>query len=273
MTTPQFQKPIALPVSPEELERINEHLSGLAPEEILRWAVDHLPGLFQTTAFGLTGLVAIDMLSKITQKPPPLIFIDTLYHFPETYELVEEVKKKYGVLINVYKPEGCANVEEFEQRHGKELWKSDETAYDYYVKVEPARRAYAELGVKAVITGRRASQGAARAGLKPLEVDETGLVKLNPLFAWTFQPVEEYVQKNGVPKNKLLSQGYRSVGDWHSTAKSEEGDGGERGGRWVEKKEKTECGLHADYLTMRIEMKKREEERLQKEKESVSSQA
>jgi phosphoadenosine phosphosulfate reductase len=135
MTTPQFQKPIALPISPEELERINEHLSALAPEEILRWAVDHLPGLFQTTAFGLTGLVAIDMLSKITQKPPPLIFIDTLYHFPETYELVEEVKKKYGVLINVYKPEGCANVEEFEQRHEKELWKSDETAYDYYVKV------------------------------------------------------------------------------------------------------------------------------------------
>ena len=135
MTTLHFEKPIALPISPEELERINKHLSGLAPEDILRWAVDHLPGLFQTTAFGLTGLVAIDMLSKITREPPPLIFIDTLYHFTETYELVEEVKKKYGVPINVYKPEGCADAQEFEQRHGTELWKSDETAYDYYVKV------------------------------------------------------------------------------------------------------------------------------------------
>lgn len=135
MTPPGFEKPISLPISPEQLEKINKHLSELTPEDILRWAVDHLPGLFQTTAFGLTGLVAIDMLSKITREPPPLIFIDTLYHFPETYELVEEVKKKYGVPVHVYKPEGCADVHEFEGKHGKELWKSDGVAYDYYVKV------------------------------------------------------------------------------------------------------------------------------------------
>ena len=137
MTAPQFEKPITLPIEPERLEKINEYLSELTPEDVLRWAVDHIPGLFQTTAFGLTGLVAIDMLSKITRKPPPLIFIDTLYHFPETYELVEEVKKKYGVPVHVYKPAGCTDVREFEERHGKELWKSDEIAYDYYVKVNP----------------------------------------------------------------------------------------------------------------------------------------
>ena len=137
MTTPQFEKPITLPISPEQLEKINVHLSELTPEDILRWAVDHLPGLFQTTAFGLSGLVAIDMLSKITRERPPLIFIDTLYHFTETHELVEEVKKKYGVPVNVYKPVGCADVQEFEEKHGKELWKSDEVAYDYYVKVNP----------------------------------------------------------------------------------------------------------------------------------------
>lgn len=90
----------------------------------------------------------------------------------------------------------------------------------------------------------------------PLEVDETGLIKLNPLFSWTFQSVEGYIKENNVPTNKLLSQGYKSVGDWHSTTKSGEGDVGERGGRWAENKEKTECGLHADYLTMRIAMKK-----------------
>lgn len=124
------------------------------------------------------------------------------------------------------------------------------------MQVEPARRAYAELGVKAVITGRRASQGAARAGLKPLEVDETGLVKLNPLFEWTFPFVEWYIQQNNVPTNKLLSQGYRSIGDWHSTVKSGEGDGGERGGRWAENKERTECGLHTDYFAMKAAVEK-----------------
>lgn len=115
--------------------------------------------------------------------------------------------------------------------------------------MEPARRAYEELGVKSVITGRRATQGGDRASLKPLEVDETGLVKLNPLFAWTFPFVEWYIEENKVPRNKLLDQGYRSVGDWHSTVKVGEGEG-ERAGRWAGK-EKTECGLHVDYYTMK----------------------
>lgn len=87
-------------------------------------------------------------------------------------------------------------------------------------------------------------------------MDETGLIKLNPLFAWTFSFVEWHIKKYNVPTNKLLSQGYRSIGDWHSTAKSGEGDAGERGGRWAENEEKTECGLHAHYFTMQAAVKK-----------------
>lgn len=102
-----------------------------------------------------------------------------------------------------------------------------------------------------MITGRRASQGANRANLKPLEVDATGLLKLNPLFAWTFDQVETYIEQNKVPHNKLLSEGYKSVGDWHSTQKSVQGeDSGERAGRWAGR-EKTECGLHEDYFKMK----------------------
>ncbi|TFY63143.1 hypothetical protein EVG20_g6443 [Dentipellis fragilis] len=258
-TPPDLPKPLPLPISQEDLDKINAYLRPLTPEEILRWAIDYLPGLYQTTAFGLTGLVAIDMLSKITKSPPPLIFLDTLYHFPETYELVEDVKTRYGVPVHVYKPDGCNTVADFEKKHGERFWEKDEAHYDFVVKVEPARRAYEELGVKAVITGRRASQGAARASLQPLEVDSTGLVKLNPLFAWNFPLVEWYIKENNVPRNKLLDQGYKSVGDWHSTAKSGEGDAGERAGRWAGKAEKTECGLHVDYFAMKAKLKKEAE--------------
>ena len=132
---PTFDKPLKLPLSQEESDRINAYLRDQTPEQILKWAVEHVPGLFQTTAFGLTGLVAVDMLSKITQNPPPLIFVDTLYHFAETYELVEEVKKKYGRGVYVYKPEGCATVEAFEKKYGQKFWEADEVAYDYVVKV------------------------------------------------------------------------------------------------------------------------------------------
>ncbi|CCL98252.1 uncharacterized protein FIBRA_00246 [Fibroporia radiculosa] len=259
-SAPTFSKPLQLPLAQEEIDRINAHLQNLTPEGILNWAVEHVPGLYQTTAFGLTGLVAIDMLSKITPSPPPLIFIDTLYHFPETLELVDEVRQKYSVPIHVYKPGGCETVQQFEAKYGEALWEKDETLYDYVVKVEPARRAYDELSVAAVITGRRASQGADRASLQPLEVDSTGLIKLNPLFEWTFPFVEWYVKENNVPRNKLLDQGYRSVGDWHSTAKSGEGDAGERAGRWAGKTEKTECGLHVDYFAMKAAAQEKLEE-------------
>ncbi|KAI0254827.1 phosphoadenylyl-sulfate reductase [Lactifluus subvellereus] len=255
MDAPELSKPLKLPLSGEDLDAINSYLRTLTPEEILRWAIEHIPDLYQTTAFGLTGLVAIDLLSKITTSIPPLIFLDTLYQFPETYELVEVVKAHYSIPVIVYKPEGCATVQEFESKHGERLWERDEGLYDYAVKVEPARRAYAELGVKAVITGRRASQGGARTALQPLEVDETGLLKLNPLSAWTFELVESYIKTNSVPHNKLLEQGYRSVGDWHSTTKSGEGDGGERAGRWAGREEKKECGLHEDYFKMKTKAK------------------
>ncbi|KAF7332564.1 PAPS-reduct domain-containing protein [Mycena kentingensis (nom. inval.)] len=273
-------KMLQLPLSPAQLAEINAHLRTLTPEEILAWGIDHLPGLYQTTAFGLTGLVAIDMLDKIAatspssspassreQSPvpsvlelpslsassprtqPPLIFLDTLHHFPETYELVDAVRARYpSVPLHIYTPADCPTPAAFAEKWGARLWERDEDVYDFAVKVEPARRAYAELGVQAVITGRRATQGGDRAGLQPLEVDETGLLKLNPLFEWTFPFVQWYIDEYDVPRNKLLAQGYRSVGDWHSTSKPVPGQD-ERSGRWAGR-EKTECGLHKNYFEM-----------------------
>ncbi|KAM6496185.1 hypothetical protein JOM56_008891 [Amanita muscaria] len=249
MPLPNLEKPLRLPLTKSTLDGINAHLSTLTAEEILSWALEYLPGLYQTTAFGLTGLVAIDMLSKLTTSPPPLIFLDTLYHFPETYELVEAVKERYKVPVHVFKPKDCETVKDFESQYGERLWETNEDSYDYAVKVETARRAYDKLGVQSVITGRRSSQGGDRAYLTPLEVDSTGLLKLNPLFEWDFHLVESYIKQHQVPRNKLLDQGYKSVGDWHSTVKVGEGQN-ERAGRWAGT-EKTECGLHKDYFLMK----------------------
>jgi len=225
----------------------------------LRWGVDHLPNLYQTTAFGLTGLVGIDMLSKITNNPPPLIFLDTLYHFQETLDLVEEVRQRYQIPISVYKPDGCETVQDLEQKYGERAWETSEELYDYIVKVEPAARAYKELNVKSVITGRRASQGAARAALQPLEIDATGIYKLNPFVSWNFSQVKAYIDEHDVPRNALLDRGYKSIGDWHSTLPSGDGDDGERAGRW-KGKDKTECGLHKDYFKMKAAAKKKQRE-------------
>jgi len=84
--------------------------------------------------------------------------------------------------------------------------------------------------------------------------------------------VKTYIDENNVPHNKLLYQGYKSVGDWHSTQKSGEGDAGERAGRWAGRSDKTECGLHEDYFTLRLQaLKKKREEELRQKDESRPS--
>lgn len=95
----------------------------------------------------------------------------------------------------------------------------------------------------------------------PLEVDSTGLLKLNPLFLWDFKMVQAYIEENNVPQNALLAKGYRSVGDWHSTVPSAEGDSGERAGRW-KGRDKTECGLHKDHFKLKRQVQKKQVSRL-----------
>ena len=172
-----------------------------------------------------------------------LIFLDTLHHFPETIALLDRVQDQYP-LINfyIYKPLGVKTADEFAALHGERLWETDSDLYDYLAKVEPAERAYKELRVNAVLTGRRRSQGGKRGDLDIIEIDEAGLVKINPLANWSFKEIQSYINANSVPYNKLQDKGYKSIGDWHSTQPVKEGED-EREGRW-KGQAKTECGIH-----------------------------
>ncbi|KAG6178719.1 hypothetical protein E4U36_006207 [Claviceps purpurea] len=231
------------------VEYLNSQMEPMHPMDILRFCKIMFPNLFQSTAFGLTGLATMDMLSKIQDenpesKPVELIFLDTLYHFKETYELVDRVKARYpNVPVNIFRPDGMESPEQFEETYGHKLWDTADEMYDWIVKVEPLQRAYEELKVTAVLNGRRRSQGAARGSIPIIELDEErNIIKINPMAAWSFSQVNEYIKENNVPYNALLDQGYKSIGDWHSTSPVKDGED-ERAGRW-KGKAKTECGIH-----------------------------
>lgn len=232
--------------------------------EILRWCLISLPGLYQETAFGLSGLVTIDILSKITSSSKSkveLIFIDTLHHFDQTLSLVDRVRARYPQRLHVYKPRGAENADQFAARYGQKLWETAEERYDYTAKVEPTERAFRDLRVKAVLTGRRKAQGGSRRNMDILEIDESGLIKVNPLANWTFEEVNGYIKENRVPYNELLDQGYKSVGDWHSTQPVSQGED-ERAGRW-KGRDKTECGIHnpkSRYAQFLMEQAQKEQE-------------
>ncbi|KAF2965021.1 hypothetical protein GQX73_g8552 [Xylaria multiplex] len=263
-----FSNPTRVTLTDLHLKHLNEQFERFSPQEILRMSKLVFPNLYQTTAFGLTGLVMLDMLCKLHAEVPgtspvEIIFLDTLYHFQETHRLVARVKERYPeTRIHTFRPDGCRSALEFEERYGYKLWEIDGERYDYLAKVEPQQRSHNLLNVAAVFTGRRRSQGATRRNIPVLEVDhEMGVVKINPLVNWSFNQVQEYIKANGVPYNELLDRGYKSIGDWHSTqpvADEEE----ERAGRW-KGQQKTECGIHhkkSRYAVFLRELAKRQAE-------------
>ena len=199
----------------------------------------------QLTSFGPTGLVIIDYLSKLgILHLLPVVFIDTLYHFQETYDLIQEVKKNYPEMkLHIYKPKGCETVQDFEKKFGAELWNKQPSKFAYYSKVEPRNRAMVELGATAYINGRRKSQGSQRALLEFADFDdELQITRVQPLYDWTFEQVWSHIRVNRLAYNKLHDKGYKSVGDYMTTSPvSVEED--ERSGRWKGKSQ-TECGLH-----------------------------
>lgn len=206
------------------------------------------------------------MLSKMKVPRPQmvdLIFFDTLHHFSETHTLIDRIRDRYSLVnLHIYKPNGADTADEFARQHGERLWETNDELYDWLAKVEPAQRAYRELNVHAVLTGRRRSQGGKRGDIPVIEVDEAGLVKINPFANWSFDQVQTYIKENDVPYNELLDKGYKSVGDWHSTKPVKAGED-ERAGRW-QGQDKTECGIHnprskfAQFLKEQ-EMKKQQE--------------
>ncbi|KAI0130110.1 Phosphoadenosine phosphosulfate reductase family-domain-containing protein [Xylariales sp. AK1849] len=261
------------------LEFLNRQLERLPPVERLRFAKVFFPNLYQTTAFGLSGLVTIDMLSKIQDEDPEspvidLIFLDTCYHFRETLDLVERVKARYNTRVHTYRPSGVNTTAEFEEKYGEKVYETAAELYDWIAKVEPQQRAHADLNVAAVLTGRRRSQGGQRDKIGVLELeDDTGIVKINPLVDWSFKQVKSYIDEHKVPYNTLLDQGYKSVGDWHSTSPVVEGED-ERAGRW-KGQEKTECGIHnkkSRYaLYLEEQQQKDKKDKMRQEQEQLTA--
>ena len=212
------------------------------------WIRDHYAGtVAASTSAGAQAAVMLHLLKKYAPEIP-VVFIDTGYHFPETYQYLEELTEKLELEIKVYSPQITAARQE--ALHGK-LWeggKEELERYGLINKVEPMNRALSELGASAWISGLRRTQSQGRGNLD-FVMNQTRTTKLYPILDWTNEQVESYFYLYGLPRHPLLEKGYVSIGDWHSTSPLEAGQTEEEtrfGGI------KRECGLHeasniADY--------------------------
>ena len=214
------------------------------PQDIVAWVLERYADrrLALTTAFGLEGCALIDMVAQHGQSVR-VIWLDTMFLFPETYRLRDRLAERYPHLQfenhgTTLTPEGQAAL------HGPELWRRDPDACCRIRKVEPMREVLA--GVDIWMTALTRSQSTTRAGTRVVEYDEQyGVLKVNPLVAWDRPRVWEYVRENGVPYNELHERGYPTLGCTHCTAPVAGATIAtySRDGRWAGT-EKTECGLH-----------------------------
>ncbi|HEY9630348.1 MAG TPA: phosphoadenosine phosphosulfate reductase [Coleofasciculaceae cyanobacterium] len=238
-------EPQSISVSSFDLDELNQRFDQAHPSEILAWSVENIPtGLVQTSAFNIDDLVITDILYRQypSAQPVPVIFLDTLYHFPQTLELVAKAKDLYQLNLQTYKMPDVTTREEFAARYGEALWDTDIQQFHHVTKIEPLQRGLDELNTIAWITGRRRDQAVTRANMPVFELDNQQRLKINPLAAWTRKDSWTYAAEHKVIYNPLHDQGYPSIGDEPITTPVGEGED-ERAGRW-RGTGKTECGIH-----------------------------
>jgi phosphoadenosine phosphosulfate reductase len=222
-----------------EIDEASAKLELAEPQDILRWTAERFaPRFTMATAFGPEGMVLIHMLAEIA--PATAIFnLETGYQFQETLDLREEVKRRYGIAVELKRP--ATTVEQYEQIHGGPLYRTnpDQCCADRKVKVLHQ----AVLGMHAWASAIRRDQSADRANMPIVGWDKKfGLVKVSPLANWTKKDVWGLIAKHDIPYNPLHDQGYTSIGCWPCTRAvllGEDERAGRRSGF-----AKTECGLH-----------------------------
>lgn len=222
-----------------DLKAASERLESASPEEIIRWAVEKFaPKLTMATAFGPEGMVIIHMLAKI-DRTVPIFNLDTGYQFQETLELRDRVLEKYGIDIELRKPE--TTVAEYEALHNGPLYGTNPDKCCLDRKLSTLQRS--AVGMSAWMSGIRRDQSPDRARAPIVGWDKKfGLVKISPLANWTKKDVWNLITKEDVPYNPLHDQGYTSIGCKPCTRAVLFGED-ERAGRWSGF-EKKECGLH-----------------------------
>ncbi len=223
-----------------ELSRESERLEGAQPKEILVWAIERFaPHFTMATAFGPEGMTIIHMLASFARETP-IFNLDTGYQFAETLELREQVKRRYGIEVEMKQPE--LSVAEFEARHGGPLYENQPDVCCHERKIKLLHSSV--LGKHAWASAIRRDQSPDRARTPIVGWDKKfKLVKVSPLANWTKKDVWKLITDEDIPYNPLHDQGYTSIGCQPCTRSVMFGED-DRAGRWSGSA-KTECGLHS----------------------------
>lgn len=236
---------VANEISSPDIEVLNKKFEEKSPQELLEWGLNTYHPNIALAWSGAEDVALVDMMVKI--NPEARIFtLDTGRLNQETYELIDVVRKKYKIQVEVLLPDS-AEVEKMVRERGANFFYESTEARKLCCnvkKVKPLKKMLATLD--GWITGLRRDQAVTRTALNKIEIDDTfgGILKLNPLAGWSHDDVWTYIKENDVPYNKLHDMGYPSIGCAACTRAVEPGEDIRAGRWWWETPESKECGLH-----------------------------
>ena len=223
-----------------DLDEENRAVGAATPEELIDWASRRYgEKLIASTSFGATSAVMLHLIHRVAPRTP-IICVDTGYLFAETYQFADALMKRLDLDVRFYSARMSPARQE--ALYGK-LWEQGEEGVTRYLqinKVEPMQRAIHELGAEAWMAGLRSEQTEHRAGLRRID-RQNGRIKLHPVLHWTGEEMTLYMERHDLPYHPMVEQGYRSIGDHHSTIPTT-ADMDPRDGRILGKTR--ECGLH-----------------------------
>jgi len=218
-------------------EQAGRELEGASAVEILTWA-DEQFGSRWAVASSMADAVVPSLAAKV-RAGVDVLFLDTGYHFAETIGTRDAVAATLPV--NIRTIGARQTVEQQDASFGARLYERNPDQCCALRKVMPLRAALKDYDAWA--SGLRRDEAATRANVRVVEWDEQrGMVKLNPIAAWTQDDVDCYINDNGILVNPLLFDGYGSIGCWPCTRRLKPGEDA-RAGRWSGTG-KVECGLH-----------------------------
>jgi len=231
----------------EQIQQLNENLK--TPQEVLKWSLDNLhPRIAMASSFGAEDVVVIDMIMKINPKAR-IFTLDTGRLNQETYDVMDEIRQKYNMNIEVMFPDQN-ETEQMVRVNGMNLFYhsiGNRKLCCGIRKVHPLNKMLSTLD--GWITGLRADQTEVRLKANRIEFDEqhNGIIKINPIIEWTWEQTWDYIKKNNIPYNKLHDRGFPSIGCEPCTRAIKPGEPLRAGRWWWESDSQKECGLHADH--------------------------
>ena len=231
----------------EQVQKLNE--TQKTPQDVIKWAIDNLhPRLAIASSFGAEDVVIIDMTMKINPKAR-VFTLDTGRLNQETYDVMDQVREKYNINIEVMFPDQN-EVEQMVRVNGMNLFYQSTGNRKLCCgirKVHPLNKMLSKLD--GWITGLRADQTDVRSTAQKIEIDgqHNNIIKINPIIEWTWEQTWDYIKKNNVPYNKLHDRGFPSIGCEPCTRAIKPGEPQGAGRWWWESDGQKECGLHADH--------------------------